>query len=305
MSEIAEEAQKRRELKHIIDVEEKKAKLVIFTLSGAYYAFYSKDAKEILFAPKIFPIPGLPDYIPGVIDVRDDLLPVTDIKILVGLEKTGTNRIVIVEELGICSGILVDSVEDVLDVPVSSIRQSTTTQALGVFAAEETAYNQNRVALLNIEKLFAKITAEDMNHDSPAAEINNTEIIQFLIFSMADLYFGVDMEQIEEILDPPPGADMNEIPALHEILSFHTTGAAYRDPKILFIRSDSNKACAIKIDGVKNMADISINAIQPIPPLLGMNSKTKAVWGATFMNEDLVLLLDLYEIPWSTQDVSS
>lgn len=277
--------------KQIIDVEEKKVKLLIFTLSGAYHAFYGGDAKEILPVSRIFPVPGSPDYIPGVVNVRGDIQPVIDIHMFMGLKKSEANRIIIVEKQGIHTGILVDSVVDVIDVPVGSIQQSQGNDG----TAGKTSYLKHAVTLLSLDKLFGKIASEHMSPDFQTAENSPTETLQLLIFNMADSLFGVDVEQVEEIIDPPPGVAMEELPAFHKILSFCKTGVTYRDPKILFIKHDDN-ACPIKVDAAKSMVDISINAIQPLPPLLAGNRKSEAVWGATFINGDLVLLVDLYKV---------
>lgn len=162
---ISEELQKRKDLKQIVDVEEKKTKLVIFTLLDSYYALFGEDVKEILPLSKIYYVPGSPNYMLGIINVRGDIQSVVDIRIFLdypNTQRTDKNRIVIAEKNGIRSGILVDSVEDVIDVPVSSIQQviSTLSDNIRFFIVGETSYKNNSVTLLDIGKLFEKINAE-------------------------------------------------------------------------------------------------------------------------------------------------
>lgn len=162
---IAEELQKRKDLKQIVDVEEKKTKLVIFTLMDSYYALFGEDVKEILPLSKIYFVPGSPNYILGIVNVRGDIQSVIDIRIFLGYpdtQRTDKNRIVIAEKGGVRSGILVDSVEDVFDIPVSAIQQviSTLSDNIRFFVVGETSYKQNSVTLLDIGKLFEKINAE-------------------------------------------------------------------------------------------------------------------------------------------------
>lgn len=295
MPKIAKETSQKN-LKQVVDVEEKKVKLVIFTLSGAHYAFYGDDTKEILPTPRIYPVPGSPDSILGVIDVRGDIQPVIDVKILLDLGKTEqANRIIIVEKNGVRFGTPANSVEDVIDMSVSSIRQSKIAEnpVVGFFAIGATDYYNHAVTILDVGKLLEKLAVEQINN--VAVEGNAVETIHLLVFNIADSYFGVDMEQIEEILDPPPGVDMEEIPAFHEILSFRETKATYQNPKILFVKD--NGIPPVKIDQVRNIVDISLNSIQPLPPLLEGSKKSEAVWSATFIDEYLVLLVDLYRIP--------
>ena len=63
----------------ILDVHGEEVKLIVFTLHGDYFAFYGTDIKEILALRKINYVPGCPDYILGITNVRDDVELVIDI----------------------------------------------------------------------------------------------------------------------------------------------------------------------------------------------------------------------------------
>ena len=160
---ILEEVRRRKQKDEVVAVEEHKVKLVIFTLGTNFYALYGEDVKEILTALKIFPVPGTPKFILGIINVRGDIQSVIDINLFMGLPRTQTttrSRIVIAENSGIRSGILVDSVEDVLDVSQSSIQKaiSTLNDAVRYFVAGELPYKHHNVTVLDAGKLFEKMT---------------------------------------------------------------------------------------------------------------------------------------------------
>ena len=162
-SRILAEVKKRREDSRIIEVEEEKAELVIFRLGEDYYAFFGKDVKEILpYEPVTF-VPGCPEYIIGIINVRGDIESVIDIHLLMGLSATGVtkkSRIIIGSKESVRSGILVDSVEDVISVPVSSLKRpiSTMDKAVKDFSlGGETIYENRYVTILDMGKLFGKI----------------------------------------------------------------------------------------------------------------------------------------------------
>ncbi|MBI4388674.1 MAG: purine-binding chemotaxis protein CheW [Nitrospinae bacterium] len=162
---IAEEVKKRSGQKQIVDVEEKKVKLVIFTLNDSYYAFHGEDVKEILPLAKIYFVPGSPEFILGIVNVRGDIQSVLDIKNFMGLsgsKRTEASRIVIAERNGVRSGVIVDSVEDVLDVPESSIQRviSTLSDHVKFFVAGETEYKNRNVTLLDVGKVFEKISSD-------------------------------------------------------------------------------------------------------------------------------------------------
>ena len=161
---ILEEVKKRGRCADIVDVEEEKTILVIFKLHGDYYAFYGNGIKEILPFEEIAYVPGCPDFIFGIINVRGDIESVLNIHKIMNLAESQTTkdtRIIIAAKDDIRSGILVDSVEDVLDVPVSYIINkpvSTLDKSIREFAVGgERLYGNNYVTILDLGKIFGKI----------------------------------------------------------------------------------------------------------------------------------------------------
>ncbi|MBF0328853.1 MAG: chemotaxis protein CheW [Nitrospirae bacterium] len=156
---IIEELKKRRAREKVVDVEEDTVKIVVFTVMNAYYAFYGEDVKEVLIPPEIFYVPGSPEHILGVINVRGDIESVLNINGFLGLpssEVTQKTRIVIVEKNGVRSGIQIDSVEDVIDLPESSIKPPLCTldKKAREFVSGEMVYNGRDVVLLNVGSIF-------------------------------------------------------------------------------------------------------------------------------------------------------
>jgi purine-binding chemotaxis protein CheW len=159
---ILNEIEKRRLGEKTVDIEEEKVKLVIFLLLDDYYAFYGKDIKEILPQKNIFYVPGSPDFITGVINVRGDIESVININKFLGLPYsriTQKSRIAIAVKGDMRSGILLDAVEDVIDVPRSSIKQplSTLEDSRKDFIAGELFYNNRNITVLDVGKIFGRI----------------------------------------------------------------------------------------------------------------------------------------------------
>ena len=158
---LLEELKKRKGGEKIVDVEEEQVKIVVFSLLNDNYAFYGNDIKEILPLTKIFYVPGSPDYILGIINVRGDIESVININKFLGLpdfKNSQKNRIAMAEKDGIRSGILVESIEDVLDVPVSSIKPplSMLDKTIKEFIGGEMIYKSKNVTLLDVGRIFAK-----------------------------------------------------------------------------------------------------------------------------------------------------
>jgi purine-binding chemotaxis protein CheW len=154
----------RKDKERIVDVEEKKVKVVIFSLHGDFYAFYGEHIKEILPLMPINYVPGAADFIPGVINVRGEIESVININRLLGLPDSASTqrcRIALAVTDVMRSGILVDSIEEVLDIPVRAIKPplDTLMKAIKDFVAGEYTHQDKIVTILDIGKIFGKITA--------------------------------------------------------------------------------------------------------------------------------------------------
>lgn len=163
---IIKELKKRKEKEATVDVEKEHLKLVIFTLRGGLYAFPGSDVKEILPFMDIFPVPGAPDFIPGVINNRGDIESVINLNKFLGLpdsDRTPVSRIVMASKNGVRSGILVDQVLDVVDLPLNSIEPplSTLDYAIMELVTGELIYNDRTVVMLDVSRLFERLA----NHD--------------------------------------------------------------------------------------------------------------------------------------------
>lgn len=160
---ILDELKRRKSRNRIVDVEEETVKLVIFSLLDGYYAFYGDDVKEILPLVNIYYVPGSPDFIPGVINIRGDIESVININRFLDIqdsEATQNRKILVATKNSMRSGIMVDSIEDVVDLPLSSIKPplQTLNKSIRDLVAGETMYRDRNVTLLDLGKIFARIS---------------------------------------------------------------------------------------------------------------------------------------------------
>lgn len=159
---IIEELRKRKGKEATVDVEAENLKLVIFTLGDGHYAFPGADVKEILPMTDIYPVPGAPDFIPGVINNRGDIESVIGLNTFLGIpnsDRTAASRIAMVSKAGLRSGILADAVLDVVDVPLTSVKPplSTLDSAIKELVTGEMTYNNKSVVILDVGRLFEKL----------------------------------------------------------------------------------------------------------------------------------------------------
>jgi purine-binding chemotaxis protein CheW len=160
--QILDELKRRHHSKEVIDVEQERVKVVIFVCGYNRYAFYGADIREILPACDISWVPGLPDYLPGLINVRGDIESVIDVRNFLGEEKVdhGKSLIAMAVRGSFHSGVMIDSIEDVVDVPLSTVHPPLATLSGNArdLVIGEIDYGGGMVTLLDIDKLAAKIS---------------------------------------------------------------------------------------------------------------------------------------------------
>ena len=151
---------RRRETRQdIVDVDEPAVKLVIFALGDNWFAFYGERIREILSHADVFFVPGCPPSLEGVINVRGDIASVIRLNEMLHLPdgNAANSSILLGRGGGIDSGIRVDRIVDVIDVPQSSVQPPPATLAdhmrpltLGVLRLQD-----NPVTVLDLDALFA------------------------------------------------------------------------------------------------------------------------------------------------------
>lgn len=98
--------------------------LVTFTLGGDCYAVEAGLVREVVRLVSLTPVPGTPPSIAGVINLRGELLPVVDLRKLLGLERPGItdlSRVVVLGRDRAEFGLLADSSHDLRSIPRSGI----------------------------------------------------------------------------------------------------------------------------------------------------------------------------------------
>lgn len=97
---------------------------VTFKLENEVYGVNVMQVQEVLRYTEIAPVPGAPDYVLGIINLRGNVVTVIDTRLKFGLmpaEITDNSRIIIIEAEKQVVGILVDSVAEVVYLKASEI----------------------------------------------------------------------------------------------------------------------------------------------------------------------------------------
>lgn len=105
------------------DLASREGKYLVFSLGNERYGIGILDVKEIIGLMEIHELPHMPAFFKGVINLRDRVIPVMDLRLKFGLEEAAYSErtcIIIVEVSGrrgsTLTGIIVDSVSEVVNV---------------------------------------------------------------------------------------------------------------------------------------------------------------------------------------------
>lgn len=120
--------------------------------------------KEILEVPPITFLPNVPDYILGICSVRGEIVSITDIRAMLQME-TLTNktrkeskkeRVILLEGDRYTTGVIVDTVVEVINIPEDEIElsENTLTGAIGRFSDGIYTEGGRMLIVLNVNSLL-------------------------------------------------------------------------------------------------------------------------------------------------------
>ncbi|MBF4509856.1 MAG: purine-binding chemotaxis protein CheW [Aeromicrobium sp.] len=140
--------------------------LLLFRLGEEWYAVGIDRVREILNEYEVTRIPRVPDFILGVINVRGEIVSVTDIATLmrvpsrteVDLDGVLPSAVIVANESCV-SAIVVDEIGDIVDVPVDSLEPplSTLDKTQGEYIAGSVYIDARLIGIANLDKVLEPI----------------------------------------------------------------------------------------------------------------------------------------------------
>lgn len=101
-------------------------KFLSFFLGKEEYAIEILKVQEIIGLMPITPVPKMPEYIRGVLNLRGKIVPVMNLRLRFGLpaiEDTDETCVIVVQEGNYLMGVLVDQVSEVADIQGEQIEE--------------------------------------------------------------------------------------------------------------------------------------------------------------------------------------
>jgi purine-binding chemotaxis protein CheW len=100
-----------------------------FRVSDEIYGINIMDIKEIIKPREVTEVPRAPHFVSGILSLRGTIIPIIDMRVRLGLDRaepTGKERIIVIKNNNSLSGLLVDEVIQVVQVPQDAVEAAPT-----------------------------------------------------------------------------------------------------------------------------------------------------------------------------------
>jgi len=325
-------SQKKSDIKQEGKMDEKaisdEAQFVGFRLGDEEYAVGISEVQEIIRVPEITRVPKAPEFVEGVINLREKVLPIISLRkrfSLENIEKTDSQRIIVVNIDGISTGMVVDSVSEVLRLSKDAIEPPPpilsgldTDHLQGIGKMED---GKRLLLLLDLHKLLTTSEKRKLSQLSKTGEADikdrkegrrMTEEEQLVSFKIENEEFGVNIEEVQEIIRLPeitrvPQAPFfvegvinlrgNVLPVIDLRKRFDLEATKKTNATRIVVTNVDNKTTGIIVDSVSEVLRLPKDAIEPPPPIVaGIEAKYLRGIGKLDDGKRLLILLNLREI---------
>jgi len=244
-----EAARTKKQAQSSIDEEQ----LVTFTIAKEEYAFEINAVREILRVSEIVKVPEVPDYIRGILTIRNTLLPVVDFRTLIGMESMEQQH-----------SAAISGIRDDHNSWAATLKASLSNggKLSGAIDSGECRWGQWLESFTttsrNVEQAIRSLKKHhDTLHDSMAAAMKLKKEDREKALNFCE-------REVSAVLNEFTGALNRVEGAIHENIS--------EDQKILVIDSDGVTA-GILVDAVNEVLNIERELIDDTPLLASTNKK--------------------------------
>lgn len=140
-------------------------KVVVIGVRDLWCAIDMKHVTEVSSLLKITNVPWTAEHVLGVSNLRGNIISIVDVGMILGRDPCvlkSTSRIVVCKAENILTGLLADSMFEILDVDEAAI--DATVKARGTAMAEfingEFEYDKRIVTILNMQSIAGKLRAD-------------------------------------------------------------------------------------------------------------------------------------------------
>jgi purine-binding chemotaxis protein CheW len=134
--------------------------VLLIRLAGELYAVPSSKVREVVRYRPHTPVPGAPPILPGILSQRGLIVPVVELRPLLGLDVndiTRAARLVIMSHNDVDMAVLAEAVLDLASLPVDTIESvpAALDPTRARFLNGIAQYEEQPVAILDLDELIA------------------------------------------------------------------------------------------------------------------------------------------------------
>jgi purine-binding chemotaxis protein CheW len=304
--------------------------LVTFTLDEVEFGLDIDRVQEITPRTNITPVPGSPSFVLGIVNLRGSIIPVLDSRLRFHLPPkapTAKTRIIILDLAGQPTGLMVDSVSEVVKLDDFTLRETPPLVA-GVrsdyLAGMVTAANR-LITLINLEKILdskefgerVKLTEKGggsgifTSGATQAVAEQVEDELPYVTFTLGKESFGINLKMVEEIIELPAVTKVPDappyvlgviclrdqvLPLLDFVQLLHAEPAeqAVKGDMVILL-SFGRVKLGIVVDGIQEIIRIREEDILPPPQTLS-EREVADLEGIVLRSDRMVSLLKVMDI---------
>jgi len=285
---------------------------VTFILGEETYAVSVANVREIVKASKITRIPLAPAHIEGVMNLRGEVLPIINLRKLLGLPEhdPSLSKVVVLTRDGKTLGVLVDRTAQVIR---STESEQQDTMAESKFVKRVLRTNAGMCLLFDIDELFEEGTKKFEGRSSIGLQEKSTETTvtktenytQLVSFELSGGIYAFKITGVQEIIryvEPTPIPSAPEymmglielrksvlpIVDMRRLLDLSATKTD-EFTKVIVLRAGGSLV-GVVVDRIREVLRIDESKVLPPPTL--EREKTKELVGVIQNDDEMILVID-------------
>jgi purine-binding chemotaxis protein CheW len=148
-------------------VDDQRVGVLLFALGDEWYGVRVSQVREIYNEYVVTAIPCVPDYITGVVNIRGEIVSVTDLRAMMGLGTTGMEAsheqppLIVIADETVCTALMVDGIGDIAEIAADSIEPplAILDRAQADYIAGTFYVAGRLVALVNLPRVLTPIVS--------------------------------------------------------------------------------------------------------------------------------------------------
>ncbi|MEH7236982.1 chemotaxis protein CheW [Bacillus sp. JJ1562] len=132
-------------------------KVVVFSAGDEEFGVPVLNVISIERAQQLNAIPQMPNYMLGVLTIRDELVPIVDTGIILfnrTTNHTDKTKIIVTKTDALSVGLLVDDAKEIMDIPLNQLKPLNLTYQLSSYITGVATLEDRLITLLDPGKLF-------------------------------------------------------------------------------------------------------------------------------------------------------